>query len=98
MFLKVILHGRIVVWGDFTGGTVVRTLGFHCRGPGFYPWSGKLRSHKPSSQKKKKKERRKERKKKVVTFSMIAGKSCIFMHVQYLHIFKRKVSILVVSY
>ena len=26
---------------EFLGGPVVRTLRFHCRGPGFNPWSGK---------------------------------------------------------
>ena len=26
--------------GDFPGGPVVRTLHFHCQGPGFNPWSG----------------------------------------------------------
>ena len=26
--------------GDVTGGPVLRTLPFHCRGRGFNPWSG----------------------------------------------------------
>ena len=26
---------------DFPGGLVVKTLGFHCRGHRFDPWSGK---------------------------------------------------------
>ena len=30
--------------GDFPGRPVIRTLSFHCRGHGFDPWSGKLRS------------------------------------------------------
>ena len=25
---------------DFSGGPVVKTLGFHCRGHGFHPWLG----------------------------------------------------------
>ena len=25
---------------EFPGGPVVKTLRFHCRGPGFGPWSG----------------------------------------------------------
>ena len=28
------------VGGDFSGGPVVRTPSFHCRGHGFDPWSG----------------------------------------------------------
>ena len=27
---------------DFSGGPVVKTLHFHCRGCGFDPWSGKM--------------------------------------------------------
>ena len=27
---------------DFLGGTVVKTLCFHCRGHGFHPWLGKI--------------------------------------------------------
>ena len=27
-------------YGDFPGGPVVKTLGFHCRGHEFDPWSG----------------------------------------------------------
>ena len=27
------------IW-EFPGGPVVRTLGFHCQGCGFNPWSG----------------------------------------------------------
>ena len=26
---------------DFSGGLVVKTPYFHCKGHGFYPWSGK---------------------------------------------------------
>ena len=32
---------------EFPGGPVVKTLRFHCRGRGFNPWSGNLRSPKP---------------------------------------------------
>ena len=32
---------------DFPGGPVVKTPHSHCRGHGFDPWSGKLRSHMP---------------------------------------------------
>ena len=28
------------VFRDFPGSPVVRTLGFHCRGHRFHPWSG----------------------------------------------------------
>ena len=27
---------------DFLGDSLVKTLYFHCKGPGFYPWSGKF--------------------------------------------------------
>ena len=40
-----------ICWGDFSGGPVVRTPSFHCRGHRFDPWLGELRSH---MQKKKK--------------------------------------------
>ena len=30
---------------DIPGDSVVKTLGFQCRGHGFHPWSGKLRSY-----------------------------------------------------
>ena len=38
---------------DFPGGPVVRTPRFHCRGSGFNPWSGELRSRKPTGMAKK---------------------------------------------
>ena len=41
--------------GEFPGRLVVRTPRFHCRGPGFYIWSGELRSRKLRGQKEKKK-------------------------------------------
>ena len=31
---------RIINYGDFPGGPVVKTLCFHCRGRRFDPWSG----------------------------------------------------------
>ena len=37
---------RIAV-GDFPDHPVVKTPSFHCRGHGFYPWLGNLRSHLP---------------------------------------------------
>ena len=38
------------VWGwEFPGGPVVRTWHFHCRSPGFTPWSGELRCCKSHS-------------------------------------------------
>ena len=39
----------------FPGGPMVRTLCFHCRGRGFNPWSGELRSYTAHSMAKKKK-------------------------------------------
>ena len=33
-----------LLYRDFLGGSVVKTLRFHCRGYGFHPWSGELRS------------------------------------------------------
>ena len=49
-----------VSW-KFSGGSVVRDLGFHCQGPKFNPWLGELRSHKlcGTTEKKKKREREK---------------------------------------
>ena len=45
---------------------MVKTLCFHCRGHGFHPWSGELRSHIPccivKTKKKKKIEREREEK------------------------------------
>ena len=41
---------------DFPGGPVVKTLHFQCRGCGFHPWSGKLRSHMPHDTAKRKEE------------------------------------------
>lgn len=38
---------------EFPGGPVDRIQRFHCSGPGFKPWSGKLRSRKPSGAAKK---------------------------------------------
>ena len=35
---------RVIPW-DFPGGPVAKTLGFQCRGPRFYPWSGKETPH-----------------------------------------------------
>ena len=49
-----------VSW-KFSGGSVVRDLGFHCQGPKFNPRLGELRSHKlcgTTKKKKKKKERK----------------------------------------
>ena len=51
-------HGGSRVDGDkseraFPGGLVVSTLRFHCRGHGFDPWLGELRSCKPCSTAKK---------------------------------------------
>lgn len=36
---------------EFPSGSCVRTPCFHCKKPGFKPWSGNLRSHKKYSQK-----------------------------------------------
>ena len=44
--------------GDFPGGPVVRTPCFLCRGCGFDPLSGELKSHKPPGGAKKKKKKR----------------------------------------
>ena len=41
--------------GKFPGSLVVRTLHFHCSGPGIKPLVGELRSHKPHGKKKEKK-------------------------------------------
>ena len=42
--------------GEFPDGPVVRTLHFHCGGPGFDPWSGnKNPTSREAGQKKKKK-------------------------------------------
>ena len=41
---------------------MVRDLGFHCQGPRFNPWLGKLRSHKLCGTAKKKKKRERESK------------------------------------
>ena len=46
--------------GDFSGGPVVKTLHFHCRGAQVRPLVGQLRSH--QEKKKKERKRRKERK------------------------------------
>ena len=35
-----LIHQKLQVRGEFPGGPVVRTLCFHCWGPGFNPWSG----------------------------------------------------------
>ena len=43
--------------GEFLGNPMVRTPYFHCRGHRFNPWSGKLRSHKPSGTAKKREKR-----------------------------------------
>ena len=42
---------------DFPGGPVVKTPRFQCRGRGFDPWSGELRSHVPCGVAKKKKKK-----------------------------------------
>ena len=42
---------------EFPSGPVVRTLGFHCQGPGVQSLVGELRSHKPRGEAKKKKKR-----------------------------------------
>ena len=39
---------------DFPGGPAVMTPHFHCRGHGFDPWLGELRSHMPCGKRKKK--------------------------------------------
>ena len=44
---------KSVSW-EFPGGEVVRTLCFHCQGPGFSPWSGNYDPHKPRGTAKKK--------------------------------------------
>ena len=36
----VVVHQDREPWGEFPGGPVIRTLHFHCSGPGFNPWSG----------------------------------------------------------
>ena len=48
--------------GGLPGGAGVKTLGPHCRGHRFNPWSGKF--HLPYSTAKKKKKRERERKEK----------------------------------
>ena len=40
---------------DFPGDSMVKILCFHCRGYGFNPWLGELRSHKLYSMAKQKK-------------------------------------------
>ena len=37
---------KIQPW-DFPGGPVVKTPSFHCKGRGFDPWLGELRSYMP---------------------------------------------------
>ena len=39
---------KVEFW-KFPDGPVVRAQCFHCRGPGFNPWSGNLRFHKQQS-------------------------------------------------
>ena len=58
--------------GDFSGGPVVKTLHFHCRGAQVRPLVGQLRSH---QEKKKKKERKEGRKK---TKPPICGASAVY--------------------
>ena len=46
---------------DFPGGSVVRTLYFHCRGPGFNPSQGTKIPHATYCSKKKKRKEKKEK-------------------------------------
>ena len=42
-YIRLVLRGAVWIRRrdeEFPGGPVVRTLRFHCRGPGFDPWSG----------------------------------------------------------
>ena len=47
--------------GDFPGGPVIKTPHFHCRGPGFHPWSGNQNPTYHMAQQRKKKERKKKK-------------------------------------
>ena len=38
---------------DLPGGTVVKTLPFHCRGQGFNPWLGNKKKKNPKNKQKK---------------------------------------------
>ena len=60
--------------GDFSGGPVVKTLRFHCRGAQVRSLVGELRSHQEKKKRKKKKERKEGRKK---TKPPICGASAV---------------------
>lgn len=47
------MTNKIGTMGEFPAGPVVRTICFHCQGPGFDPW---LENFDPASQKRKRKE------------------------------------------
>ena len=52
--LEAVVQSSLENEEEIPGGPVVRTLRFHCRGDGFDPWLGNLRSCMPVWPKKKK--------------------------------------------